>query len=74
MSKICPINMNTRPVLCTTECAWRVGENCAVVDIANSLKHREIQREVMSKLINMRYGTCAGKYIDTDSIRKEVFD
>lgn len=74
MSKICPINMNTRPVLCTTECAWRVGENCAIVDIANSFKRREIQREVMSKFANMKYGMCSDKHIDTDTIRKEVFD
>lgn len=64
MAKFCP--MTGFKALCTRECAWRTDDGCAVLDIANSFKHREIQKEVFSKISNMRYGT-----LSTDFIRKE---
>ena len=68
MAKRCPFME-----LCTSKCALRVGEDCAIVDIAKSFKQREIQRYAFSKLANMKYGTCNCSeergYVDTDNIR-----
>lgn len=65
MAKLCPFME-----LCTSECALRVGEDCAITSIAKSFKHREIQKEVYSKIMNMKYGTLADEngYFDTDSV------
>lgn len=68
MALICPINRN----LCNSDCAWRVGEKCATVDIAMSFRREEIRKYAFEALSNMRYGATIMKdgksYFDTDNI------
>lgn len=68
MALICPINGN----LCSSDCAWRVGEKCVTVDMAMSFRREEIRRYAFETLSNMRYGTTIMKdgksYSDTDGI------
>ena len=72
MAKICPFNATTMQRLCNIECALSINGECAITHIAESFRHREIQKEVWSKLCNMKYGTLSDNYIDTDSVRKEI--
>ena len=71
MARICPFNATTTQPHCNSKCALSIDGECAIVHIAESFRHREIQREVQSKLINMKYGTLSENYVDTDSVREE---
>ena len=67
MAKYCPFGECR---LCSSDCALRVGEECAITDIAKSFRRQEIQKEVWSKVMNMRYGTTQQKF--NDDVIKEV--
>lgn len=71
MAKICPFNMTSSQPLCHGECALSIDGECAIVHVAKSFRHREIQKEAWSKLANMKYGTLSESYVDTDSIKEE---
>ena len=68
MAKLCPFKQCTQ--VCSSECALRIDEECAITNIAKSFRRQEIQKEVWSKVMNMQYGTTQQKF--NDDIIKEV--
>ena len=73
MAKYCPLMQAS----CTADCALRMEDECAITNIAKSFRLEEIRKDVYSKLINMRYGTCSDKfnnYVDTDTISESSLE